>query len=133
MSDVATACQHPHNTQHPHTTPRFGFTAFTTYGAFWMSFAIYNILTRSIGVNGQPILQPSLNGEQFMLGAFALITFIFFLCTFAMNAVLTALFFSLACLYALLAWGVDNHTVHQVAGYWCFVLYCPDCNVCCCC
>lgn len=107
----------PPNPPTPHLIiHRFGFTAFTTYGAFWMSFSIYSILTRVPGINGQPVLQPSLNGEQFMLGAFSIITFIFMLCTFAMNAMLTALFFTLTCLFALLAWGVDNHTAHQFAG-----------------
>lgn len=96
----------------------FGGVSFCTYGAFWWSVAIYSTLTKmASSVDGKPLLAPSVDGEAFMLAAFGVLTLILACCTFAMNGVLVALFWTLALLFFFLCGGMYNHTMHQFAGW----------------
>ncbi|KAK9835027.1 hypothetical protein WJX81_005124 [Elliptochloris bilobata] len=100
----------------------FAATAFSSYGAFWMGFGIFNIMVKAGTWQGDfnghaPKHYSFEKAEQMMLSLFGILTFIFFVMTLRMNRALQALFFSLALLFFLLAGGVVNPLLHKIAGW----------------
>lgn len=103
----------------------FATAAFCSYGAFWMSIAIHGTLVAAKVYQGNT---PDDNAvvmktEQMMLSLWGFITFIFWLCTFSMNAAISSLFLSLALLFWFLAGGQNPNSQASVnlkkfAGGW---------------
>jgi len=90
----------------------FGFTAFSSYGAFWMAFAVMEILM----INGA--LKPvSHEGLTVFLVAWGIFTTYMFIGTIKISVALMVVFAGLAILFYLLAWGQHNADVHKFAGY----------------
>jgi succinate-acetate transporter protein len=90
----------------------FGFTAFSSYGAFWMAFAVMEILM----INGA--LEPvSHEGLTVFLVAWGIFTTYMFIGTIRISVALMVVFAGLAILFYLLAWGQHNADVHKFAGY----------------
>jgi hypothetical protein len=90
----------------------FGFTAFSSFGAFWMAFAVMELLV----MNGamQPIPK---GGLTVFLVAWGIFTTYMFIGTIKVSVALQVLFAALSVLFFLLAWGVHNSDVHKIAGY----------------
>jgi len=90
----------------------FGFTAFSSYGAFWMAFGLMEILL----ING--VLKPVPHeGLTVFLVAWGIFTTYMFIGTIKISVALMVVFAGLAILFYLLAWGQHNSDVHKVAGY----------------
>ena len=90
----------------------FGFTAFSSYGAFWMAFGLMEILL----ING--VLKPVPHeGLTVFLVAWGIFTTYMFIGTIRLSVALMVVFAGLAILFYLLAWGQHNSDVHKVAGY----------------
>jgi succinate-acetate transporter protein len=92
----------------------FGAAAFSTYGAFWISFFIL--------VSFDAAKIPAAHAGTAIgayLWAWGLITAIFFLCTFRAPRALSLLFLLLTATYVLLAIGSDgpSTTVTHIGGY----------------
>lgn len=101
----------------------FGATAFSSYGAFWMGFALFGILKQAGIWNGSSatgVAAPYLfaRGDQLMLSLWGILTTIFFLCTLRSNRIIQSLFGTLAVLFFMLAIGVSFPVVTVVAGWW---------------
>lgn len=77
----------------------FGATAFTSYGAFWMSLAFYGTIKAIGSFSGL------VEGEQMMLVLWGILTYIFFIGSLRLNVGLMTLFLSLGTLFMLLAAG----------------------------
>lgn len=90
----------------------FGFTAFSSFGAFWLAFAVMELLV----MNGamQPIPK---GGLTVFLVAWGIFTTYMFIGTIKISVALQVLFAALIVLFFLLAWGVHNPDVHKIAGY----------------
>ena len=88
----------------------FGFTAFTTYGGFWLSLAMAHVLLDDDEAFNSKAIQA-------MLVLMGIFTFIMWICTLKMNATISLLFFLLASTFCLLAGGVVNETVDKTAGW----------------
>lgn len=90
----------------------FGATAFTSYGAFWLAFAVMELLV----MNGamEPIPQ---GGLTVFLIAWGIFSTYMFIGTIRISVALMVVFAPLAVLFFLLAWGVHNPDVHKIAGY----------------
>ncbi|KAG6550245.1 hypothetical protein Mapa_008205 [Marchantia paleacea] len=85
----------------------FGATAFSSYGAFWLSFAVIQI--PGFGVRGAFVTSGSLVDYNEALGLWLLgwtiFTFMMWLATLRTNLCLTTLFFSLSITFLLLTIG----------------------------
>jgi len=90
----------------------FGACAFTSYGGFWMGFALFEIL---MVVTDLPV--PAKDGKVVWLCVWGIFTSLMFIGTLNANRVVQFVFASLALLFFLLAIGVHNEDVHIVAGY----------------
>jgi len=90
----------------------FGFTAFSSFGAFWMALGIMIILENTGVVEPVPK-----NGLSVFLGAWGLFTAYMFIGTLKISRALQVVFGSLTILFFLLAWGEHNETVMKVAGW----------------
>jgi len=90
----------------------FGFTAFSSFGAFWMALGIMIILENTGVVEPVPK-----NGLSVFLGAWGLFTAYMFIGTLKISRALQAVFGTLTILFFLLAWGEHNETVMKVAGW----------------
>ncbi|KAL4419599.1 hypothetical protein ABPG77_001653 [Micractinium sp. CCAP 211/92] len=90
----------------------FGAAAFTSYGAFWMGFALLQILVAT------KIFSIGHNADQMFLSLWGILTFIFMVATFDLNFCLWLLFFTLAVLFWLLAAGVESTFWEKFAGWW---------------
>jgi len=90
----------------------FGGCAFTSYGGFWMGFALFEILM--VITELEP---PSKDGKAVWLCVWGLFTLLNFIGTLNANRVVQFVFASLTVLFFLLAAGVDNHDIHVLAGY----------------
>jgi succinate-acetate transporter protein len=90
----------------------FGFTAFSSYGAFWIAFAVMELLV----MNGamQPIPK---EGLTVFLVAWGIFTTYMFIGTIRISVALMVLFAALSILFYLLAWGEHNSDIHKLAGY----------------
>lgn len=91
----------------------FGATAFSSYGAFWMSLAFYGTL-KAAG-----IFEGLVEGEQMMLILWGILTFILFVGSIKLNVGLMTLFFSLGALFFLIAAG------HPYPGGICIKVHIP--------
>jgi succinate-acetate transporter protein len=93
----------------------FGATAFTSFGAFWLAFAVMEILTK----NG--VLDPvsAKGGITVFLVGWGIFTTYMFVGTLRISVALMVVFASLAILFYLLALGAHtgNSTIQRIAGY----------------
>jgi uncharacterized protein len=90
----------------------FGFTAFSSFGAFWMAFAVMELLAMNGAI--QPIPK---GGLTVFLLAWGIFTTYMFIGTIKISVALMVVFAGLAVLFYLLAIGVHNADVHKFAGY----------------
>lgn len=92
----------------------FGFTAFTSYGFFWLSFVGLLVLPEMGWANAV-----SVEGLVAYLSMWGLFTFLLFLATLKQKVSLQLVFGSLTLLFALLAIGdyTGNSTIKTLAGY----------------
>ena len=90
----------------------FGFTAFSSFGAFWLAFGTMIILRDTKVIDPVP-----LNGLSVFLAGWGLFTTYMFIGTLKISRALQVVFASLAILFFLLAWGERNHNVHTIAGW----------------
>jgi uncharacterized protein len=90
----------------------FGFTAFSSFGAFWMAFAVMELLAMNGAI--QPIPK---GGLTVFLIAWGIFTTYMFIGTIKISVALMVVFAGLAVLFYLLAIGVHNADVHKFAGY----------------
>ena len=78
----------------------FGATAFTSYGAFWLSFVAIQLLPKI-----DPTWKPEENALAAYLAMWGLFTLGMFIATFRESVALQVVFASLALLFFLLAYG----------------------------
>jgi hypothetical protein len=90
----------------------FGFTAFSSFGAFWLALGIMIILEDT-----EVVAKVPLNGMSVFLAAWGGFTTYMFIGTLKISRALQVVFASLAILFFLLAWGERNETVHKIAGW----------------
>jgi succinate-acetate transporter protein len=100
----------------------FGYTAFLSYGGFWMSLGTSEILLKFYTLLGEEDenLEPigiNPKGLQAMLSIMGMFTFVLWICTFKQNKALCLLMFSLMMTFFLLAAGVDDWKTDKVAGW----------------
>ncbi len=89
----------------------FGFTAFSSFGAFWMALGALIILERTGVVEPVPV-----SGMTVFLVAWGLFTAYMTVGTFKISLALQVVFVTLTILFFLLAIGEHNETVKQIAG-----------------
>jgi succinate-acetate transporter protein len=94
-----------------------GYTAFLSYGGFWMSLGLAHIVLMLSPNESITAIGINLQATQAMLVMFGLLTGVFWICSFAVNATICTLFFLLMVLFFLLAGGTVNATCDVVAGY----------------
>lgn len=94
----------------------FGATAFSSYGAFWISFGLFGILSTSGAINGG-MTTPIPSGLEMMLCLWGILTFLFLLASLALNLCLQLLFLLLVVTFFLLARGQKNTGVAEVGGW----------------
>lgn len=123
----------------------FGTVAFCSYGTFWMALTYFQSIQAVVnGITPQvtsanatvvsdtlttwtykynaPVASP-IEGERMMLSLWGILTFLFWLCTFSMNLITSALFLSLALLFFFLAGGQpqsEHMNWMKFAGIWGF-------------
>jgi len=90
----------------------FGFTAFSSFGAFWMAFAVMVLLK-----DAEVIAPVAKGGMSVFLGAWGLFTAYMTIGTLKISRALQVVFATLTILFFLLAWGEHNETVMKVAGW----------------
>lgn len=92
----------------------FGFTAFTSYGFFWLTFVGLLVLPK-MGL----VAPVSVNGLVAYLSMWGLFTFLLFLATLRQSRALQFVFGSLTILFILLAVGdyTENAAIKTFAGY----------------
>ncbi len=95
----------------------FGATAFTSYGAFWLSFAA--LLIPGFGVGLGLKTGPTDTGIGFYLLGWTIFTAIMFLGTFRINGALVAVFAALTLTFLLLTVGAltANSSMSQLGGW----------------
>jgi uncharacterized protein len=89
----------------------FGATAFTSYGAFWISFAIFELGNIYQWFHIPP------EGVLLFLIAWTIFTFYMWIGSFALNKALVTVFSALLVTFILLDFGVANHEMHVIGGY----------------
>jgi uncharacterized protein len=90
----------------------FGFTAFSSFGAFWMALAIMVILEDTKVIAPVPK-----SGMSVFLGAWGLFTAYMTIGTLKISRALQVVFATLTILFFLLACGEHNETVLKIAGW----------------
>ena len=100
----------------------FGYTAFLSYGGFWMSLGTAEIISKLFTLLGEADTNGNAIGinpkaVQAMLCMMGIFTAILWICTFKQNKCLCLLIFSLMMTFFLLAVGVDYHRVDKAAGW----------------
>lgn len=95
----------------------FGATAFTSYGAFWLSFAALLIPGFGVGLGGEK--GPTDTGVGLYLLGWTIFTGIMLLGTFRVNGALVLVFAALFITFLLLALGAlqANKSLSQLGGY----------------
>jgi len=74
----------------------FGFSAFTSYGAFWIALCLFVIFGSSEGlVEAYPVLEFNANGLGFFLAMWSFYTFIMFIGAMRLHTALALLFLTL--------------------------------------
>lgn len=91
----------------------FAATAFGSYGAFWMSLALWHILADADVLHASSEFR---GGFAAYLGVWGMFTGLMFVPTLKLSRSIQAIFLTLTILFFLLAAGQYNETVHQVAG-----------------
>jgi succinate-acetate transporter protein len=93
----------------------FGATAFTSFGAFWLAFAVMKILQ----MNGALPATSAEGGITVFLIGWGIFTTYMFVGTMRISVALMVVFASLAILFYLLALGdhTGNSTIQKIAGY----------------
>jgi hypothetical protein len=90
----------------------FGATAFASYGAFWMSLGVFDLLGTLHLVTIPP------EGVWLFLLAWTIFTFYMWIGTFGTNRALMVTFTLLLVTFILLTIGATgNHTAHTLGGY----------------
>jgi len=92
----------------------FGYTAFCSYGGFWMSLGTAEIVLLLVGNENFSFNKKALQAMLILMGIF---TFVLMICTLKMNKTISTLIFLLMMTFFLLAGGVMNETVDKVAGW----------------
>jgi succinate-acetate transporter protein len=100
----------------------FGYTAFLSYGGFWMSIGTAEIATKVFTLLGEVSsdgVEVGINSKavQAMMVMMGIFTAILWVCTFTTNKCLCLLIFSLMMTFFLLAVGVDHKHVDVAAGW----------------
>jgi succinate-acetate transporter protein len=90
----------------------FGFTAFASFGAFWMFLALTKILQNTGAIEK---VQPE--GASLFLVAWGLFTGYMFVGTLKISRALQAVFGTLTILFILLAIGAHDETWEKIAGW----------------
>ena len=90
----------------------FGFTAFSSFGAFWMALAIMVILK-----DAEVIAPVPKEGMSVFLGAWGLFTAYMTIGTVKISRALLVVFTTLTILFFLLACGEHNETIMKIAGW----------------
>ncbi|MHC1605134.1 MAG: acetate uptake transporter [Candidatus Methanofastidiosia archaeon] len=90
----------------------FGATAFTAFGAFWLSLVLLVLLQNT----GIVALVPT-SGMAAFLAGWGVFTFYMTIATMKKPKALFVVFSTLTLLFFMLAAGQYNSTVHQLAGY----------------
>jgi succinate-acetate transporter protein len=90
----------------------FGFTAFSSFGAFWMALAIMVILE-----DAEVIAPVPKSGMSVLLGAWGLFTAYMTIGTLKISRALQVVFATLTILFFLLACGEHNETIMKIAGW----------------
>ena len=93
----------------------FGATAFTSFGAFWLAYAVMKILQ----INGALPATSAEGGMTVFLIGWGIFTTYMFVGTMRISVALMVVFASLAILFYLLALGdhTGNSTIQKIAGY----------------
>ncbi len=93
----------------------FGATAFTSFGAFWLAYAVMRILQ----INGALGPVSAEAGMTVFLIGWGIFTTYMFVGTMRISVALMVVFASLAILFYLLALGdhTGNETIQKIAGY----------------
>ncbi|KAI0298772.1 Gpr1 family protein [Multifurca ochricompacta] len=98
----------------------FGATAFSSYGAFWLSFATLLIPGSGIAAAYAASPNPSKEGDAIaiFLTAWMIVTFLFFIATLRKSIGLSVLFFCLTVTFMLLAVGdfQKSTSIHKSGG-----------------
>jgi len=92
----------------------FGYTAFCSYGGFWMSLGTAEIVLLLVGNEEFAFNKKAIQAMLILMGIF---TFILMICTIKMNKTISTLMFLLMMTFFLLAGGIFNKTVDKVAGW----------------
>lgn len=89
----------------------FGTTAFTTYGAFWLAFAFYNLFI--------PLPLHTNEGSGSFLLVFAIVTAYLSIAALRLSGAILAVFVTLTATYVLLAIGAytANANVDKIGGW----------------
>ena len=90
----------------------FGATAFSSYGAFWLAFAVMELLVMNKAIDPIPVA-----GLTVFLVAWGIFTTYMFIGTLRISVALMVVFAGLAILFYLLAIGEHNSDIHKIAGY----------------
>ena len=90
----------------------FGFTAFSSFAAFWLALGIMIILTDTEVIEPVPK-----NGMSVFLAGWGAFTAYMFIGTLRISRALQVVFATLTVLFFLLAWGERNETVLKIAGW----------------
>jgi hypothetical protein len=90
----------------------FGFTAFSSFGAFWMFLALTKILQNTGAIEK---VQPE--GASLFLVCWGLFTGYMFVGTLKISRALQAVFSTLTILFILLAIGAHDETWEKIAGW----------------
>ena len=90
----------------------FGFTAFSSFAAFWLALGIMIILTDTEVIEPVPK-----NGMSVFLAGWGVFTAYMFIGTIRISRALQVVFATLTVLFFLLAWGERNETVLKIAGW----------------
>jgi succinate-acetate transporter protein len=90
----------------------FGFTAFSSFGAFWIALAVIVLLKDS-----EVIAPVPKGGMSVFLCAWGLFAAYTTIGTLKISRALQVVFASVTILFFLLAWGEHNETVMKVAGW----------------
>lgn len=90
----------------------FGGTCFSSFGAFWIGLAAFEMLSWAGVIPTVPK-----GGLALTLIAWGIFTFYATIASFKEPWAITWIFITLTILFFLLAWGEYNPTVHKIAGY----------------
>ncbi|MFP4646162.1 MAG: acetate uptake transporter [Candidatus Bipolaricaulota bacterium] len=90
----------------------FGGTCFSSFGAFWIGLASFELLVWAEVIPAVPE-----EGLAVALIAWGIFTFYATIASFKEPWSITWVFITLTILFFLLAWGAFNPTIHKIAGY----------------